>query len=306
LFSSSSQVHAGNLIQGGFVDFNVYPYQTKVNHDTTFTINAFLNLSNRFSYFSLTNFSNRSDSSKLSNLDTFFTEQNLRWQISYTSPFELTIQSNLKGSKNNRHRLGVRWSLNKSVFIAPLLNSINLKYFLNWHAIQFVHQENNIWQLEHAFSITFPYISDRLYLRGFADHIFNENLPATIHNNPVVAEAQLGYKLLSNTFAVVEYRVNQYRRSNVNNIAVGLEYKKVGNSHNIQEHSFNQHKLEYANDGQSYRMQNRITDQRCLEANKLIERGPLANHCPISFINHFHLDDIKKYIASKTIVLPYS
>lgn len=225
--SSSSKIHADNLIQGGFVDFNVYPYQTKVNNDTTFTINAFLNLSNRFSYFSLTNFSNQSDRGKLPNLDTFFTEQNLRWQISDTSPFELTVQSNLRsGSKNDRHRLGVRWSLNKSAFIAPLLNAINLKYFINWHAVQFDHQENYIWQLEHVFSMSFPSISDRLYLSGFADHTFNENLPASIPHNPIVAEAQLGYRLVPNTYAVAEYRVNQYRRSNVNNIAIGLEYKK--------------------------------------------------------------------------------
>lgn len=225
--ATTSQIRADNLVQGGFVDFNVYPYQTKVNHDTTFTINAFLNLSNRFSYFSLTNFSNQSESGKLPNLDTFFTEQNLRWQISDSSPFELTVQSNLRsGSKNDRHRLGIRWSLAKSELIAPFLNSINLKYFINWHAIQFDHQENYIWQLEHAFSMTFPYISDRLYLSGFADHTFNEKLPSTIPNNPIVAEAQVGYKLFSNTFAVAEYRVNQYRRSNVNNIAVGLEYKE--------------------------------------------------------------------------------
>lgn len=226
-FLSSSKIYADNLIQDGFVDFNVYPYQTKVNHDSTFTINAFVNFSNRFSYFSLTNFSDSRDSGKLPRIDTFFSEQNIRWQISDTSPFQLTLQSNIRsGSHNDRHRLGVRWSLNKSALISPLLNTINLKYFINWHAIQFDHQENYIWQLEHAFSMSFPYISDRLYLSGFADHTFNENLPATIPNNPIVAEAQLGYKLFPNTFAVAEYRVNQYRRSNVNNIAVGFEYKK--------------------------------------------------------------------------------
>tara|TARA_R110002050_G_scaffold1244_4_gene8714 strand:- start:146591 stop:147322 length:732 start_codon:yes stop_codon:yes gene_type:complete len=225
--SSVSKVNAEDIIQGGFIDLNVYPYQSKVNHDTTFTINAFLNFSNRFSYFSLTNFSNESDNGKLPNLDTFFTEQNLRWQLTETSPFELTLQSNLRsGSHNDRHRLGLRWSLNKSTFIAPFLESINLNYFINWHAIQFDHQENYIWQLEHAFSMSFPYISERLYLSGFVDHTFNENLAATIPNNPIVGEAQFGYKLFSNTFAVAEYRVNQYRRSNVNNIAVGLEYKK--------------------------------------------------------------------------------
>tara|TARA_R110002049_G_scaffold276106_2_gene454233 strand:- start:4310 stop:4996 length:687 start_codon:yes stop_codon:yes gene_type:complete len=225
--TASSIGRADKIIEGGFLDFNIYPYQSKVDNDTTFTINAFLNLSNRFSYFSLTNFSNETGDGKLPKIDTFFTEQNLRWQISETSPFELTIQSNLRsGSNNDRHRLGIRWSLNKSEFLAPLLKKINLKYFINWHAIQFDHQENYIWQLEHAFSMSFPYISDRLYLSGFADHTFNENLPATIPNNPIVAEAQLGYKLFPNTFAVAEYRVNQYRRSNVNNIAVGFEYKK--------------------------------------------------------------------------------
>lgn len=225
-FTSVSKVNAESIRQDGFLDFNIYPYQTKVNHDTTFTVNAFLNLSHRFSYFSLTNFSNQRDNGKLPNLDTFFTEQNLRWQITDNSPFQFTLQSNLRsGSKNNRHRLGIRWNLNKSEFIAPLLNSINLTYFINWHAVQFDHQDTDIWQLEHAFSMTFPAISNRLYLSGFADHTFNESLPANIPTNPIVAEAQLGYQLLSNTYVVAEYRVNQYRRSNVNNIAVGMEYK---------------------------------------------------------------------------------
>jgi hypothetical protein len=223
----TSKVYADDIIQNGFLDFNVYPYQTKVDNDSSFTINAFLNFSNRISYFSLTNFSDQSGSGKLPNIDTFYTEQNLRWQISETSPFQLTLQSNIRsGSHNDRHRLGVRWSLNKSEFIAPLLNRIHLNYFINWHAIQFDHQENHIWQLEHTFSMTFPYISERLYLNGFVDHTFNENLSAAIPNNPIVAEAQLGYKLFSNTYAVTEYRINQYRRSNVNNIAIGLEYKK--------------------------------------------------------------------------------
>lgn len=223
----TTTAHGDDVIQGGFLDFNVYPYQTKVNHDSTFTINAYLNFSHRFSYFSLTNFSNQDDNGKLPNIDTFYTEQNIRWQLSEKSPFQLTLQSNLRsGSQNDRHRLGIRWSLNKSVFIAPLLNTINLKYFLNWHMVQFDHQDQYVWQIEHAFSMTFPYISDRLYLSGFADHTFNERLASAIPNNPIVAEAQLGYELLSNTFAVAEYRINQYRRNDVNNIAIGLEYKK--------------------------------------------------------------------------------
>lgn len=219
---------AGDVIKSGFVDVNVYPYQSKVSNDNTITVNAFLRFANRFSYFSLTNFSDKKGSGRLPDLDTFFTEQNLRWQIAENSPFELTVQSNFRqGSDNDRHRLGIRWTLNKSDFISGFLDKLHLKYSINWHAVQFDHEDEYIWQLEHAFLMKFPYLSDRLYLSGFADHTFNEDLPNSIPNHPIVGEAQLGFRLFDKLHAVAEYRVNEYRRSDVNNIAVGLEYKFV-------------------------------------------------------------------------------
>lgn len=71
----------------------------------------------------------------------------------------------------------------------------------------------------------FPYLSDRLYLSGFIDQTFNEQLPDNIPDDPIVAEAQLGFRLIENLYTVAEYRLNQYRRSDVNNLALGLQYK---------------------------------------------------------------------------------
>lgn len=75
---------------GGFIDANVYPYLSDVSNDNVITINILAKLNNRFSYFSLTNFGNEKDADALSELNTFYTEQNVRWQISDGSPLDLT------------------------------------------------------------------------------------------------------------------------------------------------------------------------------------------------------------------------
>ena len=128
------------------------------------------------------------------------------------------------GDHNDRHRLGVRWRLHDTDYLADFFQRIHLAYSINWHAVQFDSQEGRIWQLEHVFRLTLPYLSERLYLAGFIDHTFGEKLPDAVPNNPMVAEAQLGYRLLDNVFLITEYRLNQYRRSDVNNLAIGMEY----------------------------------------------------------------------------------
>jgi hypothetical protein len=210
----------------GFVDFNLYPVMSKVENDTTFTVNAFIKFTDRLSYFSLNNFSQQHGSGKLPKFDTSYSEQNLRLKMSENSPFDLTFQANFRsGPNNDRHRLGIRWRPNDTHLIGEFLDKIHLNYALNWHAIQFDHESSHVWQLEHAFRLTLPYLSKRLYIAGFVDHTFNENPPKDFPTNPIVAEAQLGYEVVDNFFLVTEYRVNQYRRSDVNSIAMGLEYK---------------------------------------------------------------------------------
>ncbi len=212
----------------GFLDFNLYPYLSDVESDNVFTLNIAATLPGRFSYFSLLNIGNVDSSSEFEDTATYYTEQSIRWKISETSPLDLTMQLNFRsGEDNDRHRLGVRWRLNDTPYLSNALNKLNLRYAVNLHAIQFDHEDPHVWQLEHSFRLGFPYLSDRLYLAGFIDHTFNQDLPPQFPSSPIVAEAQLGYRLYENLFLVSEYRLNEYRRSDVNNLSVGIQYKVV-------------------------------------------------------------------------------
>ncbi len=214
---------------GGFLDFNLYPILTDIDGDSVITINAGAKLSNRFSYFSLTNFYNQSDRSELEDTAGFYTEQNIRWQIKDRSSLDLTAQYNLRsGNDNDRLRLGVRWRLSDTEMLKEIFQTASLQWSVNLHALQIDHNSDSAWQIEHVFRLTMPYLSEKIYLAGFIDHTFNEDLSAAspdIPSNPVVAEFQLGYRLLENLYAVMECRINQYRRDDVNNLAVGVEYK---------------------------------------------------------------------------------
>ncbi|MFT7128922.1 MAG: hypothetical protein ACI89U_001033 [Gammaproteobacteria bacterium] len=211
---------------GGFIDFNAYPYLSDVDNDNVITINIAAKLSNRFSYFSLINFGNQSGHSELEDTVTYYTEQNVRWKIAENSPLDLTLQLNFRtGENNDRHRLGFRWRISNTTIFSDFFKQLNLGWSVNFHLLQIDHEENNVWQMEHSFRLTFPYLSERLYFAGFLDHTFNEDLPRGYPSSPIVGEAQLGYRISGNFFAIAEYRVNQYRRSDVNNLAIGFEYK---------------------------------------------------------------------------------
>jgi len=210
---------------GGFIDANVYPYLSDVNNDNTISINILAKLNNRFSYFSLVNLGNEENSDALSELNSFYTEQNLRWQISEGSPIDLTLQMNFRsGDDNDRHRVGFRWRVNDTQLFKSAFKAINLNWSINFHLKQFDSVSEDVWQMEHVFRMTFPALTNRLYLAGFIDHTFNENLSDNMPNNPMVAEIQIGFRVIENLFIVAEYRVNEYRRADVNNMALGLEY----------------------------------------------------------------------------------
>ena len=213
---------------GGFFDFNFYPYLSDVDTDSAFTLNIAKKLPKRFSYFSLTNVYSTTGDDYLSDSLLYYSEQNLRWQIAEDSPFDLTLQMNFRsGSNNNRHRLGVRWRLNNTPTLASFFESLNLSYSINLHAIQFDHEYATVWQIEHVLMMKFPSISNRLYLAAFADHTFNQKLPAGMPKNPIVAEMQLGVRLVDSLYFISEFRLNQYRRADVNNLAIGLQYKRA-------------------------------------------------------------------------------
>ncbi len=222
----TTPTHAvNNNTSGGFIDFNLYPYLSDIETDSVATINLGANLKNRFSYFSFTNFSNQANQDELEDVTGFYSEQNIRWQTQENSPIDLTLQMNFRSGENNdRHRLGARWRLNDTQILKEFFRAIHLSWSINLHALQIDNEDPHVWQLEHAYRMTFPTLSTRLYLAGFIDQTFNQDLPATMPSNPLVWETQVGYEIFENCFAIAEYRVNQYNRADVNNVALGVEY----------------------------------------------------------------------------------
>lgn len=211
--------------KGGMLDYNLYPYLNDVDNDSVVTINIAATLEHGISYFSLTNFYNQDNVSELKESTSFYTEQNIRWRIPDSS-IDITTQLNFRsGEDNDRHRLGVRWRLNDSPWLQPAFSTLHLSWSINIHAFQFDHTDKHEWQMEHVFHLTAPYLSSRLYLAGFIDQTFGEDLPSNYPTAPIVAEAQVGFRILENMYLVTEYRINDYRRDNVSNLAIGIEYK---------------------------------------------------------------------------------
>lgn len=108
--------------------------------------------------------------------------------------------------------------------LKPLFDSLNLAWSINFHLLQVDDTDANEWQMKYVFRWETPQLSKRLYIAGFIDHTFNENLPEDIPNNPIVSEVQVGYRLIENLHIVLENRINQYRRNDVNNTTVGIQY----------------------------------------------------------------------------------
>ena len=214
--------------RAGVLDINLYPYLSDVETDSVLTVNLASNLAAGWSYFGFINLYKQEGRGPLLESPGYYSEQNLRWRFHENSAFDLSFQHNLRsGSNNDRSRLGIRWRLNDSPLLAELLRAWHLRYSLTWHAKQWDQQPESVWQLEHSFRLDFPWLSDRLYLAGFIDHTFNESLPKGFPANPMVAETQLGWRLRGGWYAVAEYRLNQYRRSDVNNLALGVEYRQL-------------------------------------------------------------------------------
>lgn len=225
LLSSPGNADSINT-KAGFIDFNLYPYLNSVDSDSSATVNIAASLAHRFSYFSLTNFANQAGKSELEEFESFYTEQNIRWQISDKSPLDLTLQFNLRsGQDNDRQRLGFRWRLNDTQAFKATFDKIYLSYSINFHVLQLDNDDGHAWQMEHVYRLSFPQLNERLYLSGFIDHTLNQKSSANVPSDPIVMETQLGFRIVENLFAVTEYRSNQYREEDVNNLAVGFEYK---------------------------------------------------------------------------------
>lgn len=216
-------VPAGNS-SGGFLDFNFYPYLTEVDSDTVFTLNASSKLPFGFSYASLLNVANQAGAAPFKETNGYYTEQNLRWALPGGLPFDLTAQYNMRGGEDNdRMRFGVRARFDAMPVIGTGFKAIGLTYSITFHMLQIDHEEEFVWQMEHIFRLDTPYLDRRLYVAGFIDHTFNQNVP-NVPKNPFVLEAQAGVRLFEELYAIAEYRINQYRAGDEDNLALGGEY----------------------------------------------------------------------------------
>lgn len=207
----------------GFLDFNGY-YDTR--EFSTLTINALANLPHRFQYFSLTNFDG---SDNTSDLNRYYTEQNIRWNIKETSPLDITTQWVSRSNSNNDDlRFGLRWRLDDTNKLNSIFKKLNLSYFVSIYYLQFTtkSQSKLFTQLEHVYNFNlFPSIfKNRLYLGGFADQNINYLDNGKISFN-WVTEHQLGYNIIDALFLVLEYRINDFLPSNNCGLGYGLEYK---------------------------------------------------------------------------------
>ena len=205
------------------LSFNFYPYLTDVKTDSEFTLNTFVPLPGRLSYFSFLNFGSVFSSGPVNFL---ITEQNLRWRISEEYPFELVVQDTIRyGADNDTVHLGVRWRLNDTEFLKSFLDAVHLNYSVHFFPIRFDQRDPGGWQMSHSYEVRFPYISDRLYFSGFLDHNIDEESQPGVRKSTIISESQLGFRLFRKVYAVAEFRRNEYRISAKNNIGIGIEIK---------------------------------------------------------------------------------
>jgi len=206
-----------------FVDFSLYPYQRSVENDVDFTTTIRGNLPGRFSYFGYLNFKGVATSGSAV-FDR--SEQNLRYSISDKIPIDLNVQGVLvRGDGNDFYQVGFGWRLNDTPGWQDFFDRINLSYRMTFQLRRFGVDDNAGWAMEHFFRMTFPGVSERLYLSGFVDQIFDQPGPDAWPSNPVVGEMQLGVRLWNRFYAIGEYRVNQKRVGDEENFAAGIEYK---------------------------------------------------------------------------------
>lgn len=212
----------------GFLEFNTY-YDTR--DFSTFTLNAFAELPQRFHYFSNMNFNGAFDSSQELDLNTFYAEQNLRWALPREWPLDLTFQwVQSSGATNDLARFGFQWYPSKTKGLIEAFQKLGfIFYAINFHILQtdFDNSPGWGWQIEHAYRLI-PFaktFNKRLYFFGWLDHDMNYGGRRSDNHN-FTTEQQLSIRLIDALYAAIEYRYNDTLRKR-SGVGLGLEYKLV-------------------------------------------------------------------------------
>jgi hypothetical protein len=205
------------------IDFSLYPYQSKVKDDVDFSVTMNATLPGRFSYFGYASMKGIATSGSASFARS---EQNLRYTMSDKLPLDLSVQGVFAGAGGDDfYQLGFSWRVHDTAGWRNFFDRINMIYRMNFYLQRYAVDDASAWQMEHFFKITFPQLSERLYLSGFVDQTFNQTLPDTMPSGPIIAEVQLGMRMFDRFYAISEYRLNQRRVGDEENLAIGIEYK---------------------------------------------------------------------------------
>ena len=206
-----------------FLDTNLYPYLSSVDNDVDATMQARAVLPRGFSYFGYANFKGVvTDGSAVFDRS----EQNLRYTFTDKLPLDLNLQGVFaKGDGNDFYQVGIGWRVNDTPGWSDFFDRNNIIYRLTVQLKQFNTGASGVWAVEHWFLWRMNKLSDRLYLSGFIDQTFGQDLPDSMPSSPIVAEFQLGARVWKDFYVVAEYRNNQRRVGNEENFAVGIEYK---------------------------------------------------------------------------------
>ena len=223
LLAALPVVAEGNKSPWLRIDANVYPWQRDIENDTDFTLVINAQLPERFSYFSYANMRGVVTSGDAQFLRS---EQNLRWAISDQLPIDLTTQAIIaRGDGNDALQFGISWRVHDTAAFANFFDRAGLIYRMNFHLKRFTSGDEDVWQMEHFFKWIVPGLSKRVYLSGFLDQTFDLDLPDEFPETIIVTEVQLGVRVFRQLHIVTEYRHNDRRLGNEQNLAAGFEYK---------------------------------------------------------------------------------
>jgi len=203
----------------GFVEFNLYPYDTRDR--TVLTINTFLKLLAGFNYFGFVNYSSPINTSSNEELDSFYTEQNLNWHLPSGLPFQVSAQwAIISGANNDILRFGMGWIVSATPIFKEIFNFLNVFYRVDAFPAQIDSLSGFNWQIQHVYVIhVLPKLLDkRVYMAGFADHDIGPS------GSIFVTETQLGLRIVDQFYAVTEYRHDEFLEEE-NSVGFGGEYK---------------------------------------------------------------------------------
>lgn len=203
-----------------FVDFNGY-YDTR--NLNVFTLNAKLDFSSRFSYFTVMNFF--SDPEKR-DMNGYYMEHHLYYKLFKEKSLDLTqYWISVSGLANDHLRYGLRWRLHDANGLRNFFNQLNLKLFAAIYPISFCEEQSPQYftQAQYVYRIKLfnKKLDNRLYLGGFA----NQYWDARASKNPFswVTEHQLGLRIWKGLHGVVELRYNAFWPQS-KGIGFGFEY----------------------------------------------------------------------------------